>query len=328
MERFYLSKSFLLIGVLLAGFVASTPVAAAPPILVGIIQDVTGSNAEGGRTLRDTAIMCIEEWNEKGGINGRKIEYVFRDNAGDPTKATTIAKELVNLGVSCVDGGTSTTTALAEAAVLVPAQIPHMVCAMSAKLWDIKGPDGKWYVFAITGAEPVLAEAWIEIAIKVPVHKKVVILHLNNFWGKSIRDSITRNLKEKYSAEKMEVIDAVEMDLKAADASKEVTRLKALNPDVVISALFPDAYMAWFRACNDFNYHPPIIGYWGLAEPVYLLHILQCKATRDQFVSAYPCSDNKILAHCISDPSDYLDWEPQPIFEAPSVFVLPLVTQR
>lgn len=85
-----------------------------------------------------------------------------------------------------------------------------------------------------------------------------------------MKDTITKAIKEKYAAEKMEVIDAVEIDLKASDASKEVTRIKALNPDVVLTVMFPESYVAWFRACNDLNYHPPAVTYWGLSESAYL----------------------------------------------------------
>jgi ABC-type branched-subunit amino acid transport system substrate-binding protein len=257
--------------ILLLGFVSSTPSSAAPPILIGIVEDVTGYNADAGRAERDAAIMCIDEWNEKGGIKGQKIEYVSRDNGGDPTKATTIAKEFVNLGVVGVKGGTTTTTGLAEAAVLVPAQLPYMIVSTSAKFWDLKGPDGKSYAFTFCGSDPVFAEAFVETLINyVPVHKKVVILHVNILWGKNLRDSIIKAIREKYADKGIEVIGTVEIDLKAADASKEVMRIKDLNPDGVLSIMFPEAYMAWFRACHDLDYHPSNVAVWVLAESVYL----------------------------------------------------------
>ena len=272
MERLMCSRYLILIGSLIfLSFGQSAIAATAHPITIGIVEDVTGYNAEAGRAERDAAIMCIENWNSKGGIKGQKIEYVFRDNGGDPSKATTIAKELVNLGVTGVQGGTSTTVSLAEAAVLVRGQIPYMSCSVSSKLWDLKGQDGKWYAFSVIGSEPVCAEAWTEPIIKyVPNHKKVVIAYVNNIWGKNLKDTIINLIKGKYASEKMEVIDTIETELKLADASKEVTRIKSLNPDGVISIMFSEAYIAWFRACNDLNYHPPTTGYWGLLETVFL----------------------------------------------------------
>lgn len=242
----------------------------ASPILVGITEDVTGWNADAGRGERDSAILCIEEWNAKGGINGQKIEYAFRDNGGDPAKAATIAKELVNLNVPGVLGGTSSTVALAEVVVFSQAQVPHLHGAMAAKLWESKGPDGKWYTFSFVGSEPVLCAGWVEAALRIPVRNKAVILHLNNFYGKTGRDSIIKVIKENPAARMIQVVDSVEIDLKAADATKEVTRIKAINPDFVFTIFFPDAAMAWFRGCNDLNYHPPIAGYWGNVESVYL----------------------------------------------------------
>jgi branched-chain amino acid transport system substrate-binding protein len=270
-RRIHLKNFIMLACIFLASFLTSAPATATSPVAIGIVEDVTGYNADAGRAERDAAILCIEEWNAKGGINGRKIEYIFRDNSGDPTKATTIAKEFVGLGVVGVQGGTTTTTGLAEVAVFTPARIPYVMCSMSNKFWDVKDSAGKSYAFTFTGSELVMSEGWIETALNyVPVHKKAVILHVNILWGKSLRDTITSRIKEKYADKGIEVIGAVECELKATDLTKEVMRMKELNPDVVLSVFFPDAYVALFRGCQDLNYHPPNVGYWGLAESAYL----------------------------------------------------------
>lgn len=267
--RTVLRFCILEIAVLLIGFTLYAPPSSAK-ILVGIVEDVTGYNADAGRAERDAGILCIEEWNQKGGIDGQKISYVSRDNGGDPTKAATIAKDFVAMGVLGALGGTTTTVGLAENSVLVPAQIPYMICSMSNKFWDTKGPDGKWYTFTFTGSERVEAESWIETALRyVHPHKRVVILYVNNFFGRSLNDTIVKSINTKYAG-KMDVVGSVEIELKTRDASKEVIKVKALKPDVVLQVMFPESYVAWFRACNDLNYHPAMVAYWGLAESVYL----------------------------------------------------------
>lgn len=256
---------------LIMSFFATAQAAGDSPIKIGITEDVSGYNADGGRAERDAGILCIEEWNKKGGINGQKIEYIFRDNGGDPTKASTIAKEFVNSGVTGVLGATSTTVGLGENKVFTPAQIPYVMCSMSKKFWDLRGPDGKWYAFTAVGSEPVLAGGWIETLINhVPVHKKVAILHVNILWGKSLNDTIKELLKTKYAAAGVEVVGSVEVELRPTDLSRQVAQVRALKPDAVISVMFPDAYVAWFRACQLLDYHPPIIAYWGLSESVYI----------------------------------------------------------
>lgn len=266
-RKIYIKLFFLVVCGVVVSFV---PSANAAQILVGIVEDVTGFNADGGRAQRDGAILCIEEWNKKGGISGQKIEYAFRDNGGDPTKATTIAKEFVNMGVVGVKGGTSTTAGLAENSVLVPAQVPYVMGSMSSKFWELKGPDGKMYAFGFTGSEPVFAEIFPNVLKHIPIHKKAAILHINNLWGKSIRDTVTKCIKEKEAYKGIEVIGSVECDLRPTDASKEVLRIKELNPDAVITVLFPDAYKAYYRACQDLNYYPPSVSIWILAESIYL----------------------------------------------------------
>lgn len=95
MSRFRFMKFCILaIGLLVVGHVLSTPAVAASPISIGIVEDVTGYNADAGRAERDGAILCIEEWNARGGINGRKIEYVFRDNGVTPPRRLRSLKSL------------------------------------------------------------------------------------------------------------------------------------------------------------------------------------------------------------------------------------------
>ena len=238
-------------------------------ILVGITQDVTGINADAGRAERDAILMAIEEWNEKGGIRGHKIEYISRDNAGDPSKATTIANEFVRKGVVGVFGGTLSTVGIPEVKIFTPAQIPMMGGASSTKLWDYKGPDGKSYYFSFSVSDPVIAESAVS-GLAERGYKKIAIVHLNAAWPTDIMKYQVKFIKEKYASKYgMEIVGVVEADVKATDLSQEVLKVRAMNPDAVITNLYGTTYIPWFRACSDLDYHPAMTGYWALAETAY-----------------------------------------------------------
>ncbi len=65
-------------------------------IVVGTIQDLSGPIAAFGKQARNGMQLRVEEINEQGGINGRKIKLIVEDNAYDPRKAVLSAQKLVN----------------------------------------------------------------------------------------------------------------------------------------------------------------------------------------------------------------------------------------
>src|SRR6266403_1619468 len=62
---------------------AAAPVDDKGPIKVGILHSLSGTMAISETSLKDVALMTIEEINEAGGILGRKIEPVVVDPASN-----------------------------------------------------------------------------------------------------------------------------------------------------------------------------------------------------------------------------------------------------
>ncbi len=65
-------------------------------ILIGTIQDLSGPIAAFGKQSRNGLQLRVDEINEQGGINGRKLKLIVEDNGYDPRKAVLAAQKLVN----------------------------------------------------------------------------------------------------------------------------------------------------------------------------------------------------------------------------------------
>lgn len=240
-------------------------------IVIGITEDASGFNADAGKASRDGAILAIEEWNAKGGIKGTKIEYLFRDNAGDPTKATTIAKEFVDTKVTGAVMGTSSTVAIPESKLLTADKIPHVGGAASTAIFT-EAPDGKWYYFSNCSANPALAECVLPHFAKNG-YKRIAFFISNVAWPQDLRDQ-TKNLITKTYGPKygMETVGEIAVDVNATDVTTEVLKLKAMKPDAVSAILYPVNINAYFSALNKVGYTPPppSYDYWALMESVYM----------------------------------------------------------
>ena len=76
----------------------------AEPILIGLSVELTGQQADVGINIRDAALMAVDEINAQGGVNGRPLELIVRDDEGEPDVARLVDAELVDLGVVAIIG--------------------------------------------------------------------------------------------------------------------------------------------------------------------------------------------------------------------------------
>ena len=65
-------------------------------ITLGSIQDLSGPLAGFGKQARLGMMLAVDEINEQGGLNGRKIKLLVEDDGYDPKKSVLAAQKLVN----------------------------------------------------------------------------------------------------------------------------------------------------------------------------------------------------------------------------------------
>lgn len=104
MHLMYLIQGLVLSFALTASSIAFA--AGAQPIIVGQAIDLSGPNADIGRDYVAGIKTCFDMVNASGGIGGRKIQYVVRDDRGQASIAAEAATELLERGqVDVLMGG-------------------------------------------------------------------------------------------------------------------------------------------------------------------------------------------------------------------------------
>lgn len=83
--------------------------AAEDPIKVGLVAALSGQSAKSGEAITRGLTIAIEEINASGGILGRPVELVRRDDESNPSKGLLAARELVQReDVAVLFGGLDT----------------------------------------------------------------------------------------------------------------------------------------------------------------------------------------------------------------------------
>ncbi len=91
------AKALWIIPVIIA-LVALTACGGGKPstVKVAILAPLSGANATFGASTRDGALLAIEEWNAKGGVDGVKIEAVVEDSQCEAEPAVNAANKVIN----------------------------------------------------------------------------------------------------------------------------------------------------------------------------------------------------------------------------------------
>ncbi len=77
------------------------------PILIGFVGELTGAHGGLGVAARDGAQLAVSLINEEGGIKGRQVMLIIKDDKGDPDTARQISANLVDQGVVSIVGYTT-----------------------------------------------------------------------------------------------------------------------------------------------------------------------------------------------------------------------------
>lgn len=108
---------------LLAALVIPACKQAEPPLLIGYVGGLTGRVAGLGVAGRDAVLLAVEERNAAGGINGRRIELISRDDQQDEETARKAARSLIDTGVVAIVGPMTSAMATAMLPFTNPAQV-------------------------------------------------------------------------------------------------------------------------------------------------------------------------------------------------------------
>jgi branched-chain amino acid transport system substrate-binding protein len=204
-----------------------------PEVLkVGITTFLTGPASVFGVPARDAAEILVEDINAAGGIQGVPIELTFIDEGAGTEVLTTEYRRIVEAGADVMLGAISSGNCKTLAPLAEDLKVINI-------MWDcgtqtIFEEENYNYVFrsqAHAGTEMLATVAYL-LKTK-PDFETIAVVNQDYAWGRDSWDIFSAALK----ALKPEVRVVGEFFPKfgSADFSTEISRLQALQPDVILS---------------------------------------------------------------------------------------------
>ena len=220
-----------LTGVVLACCMTA-PGVAGDTIKVGLVDTYTGPVTTYTYDVRDGFKMAVDKINAKGGVLGRKIEVVLRDDTFKSDVGLTMAKELIlNENVDILMGTINSATALAISDLCKKEKVPFLVTF--SKSGKITGEKGHRYVFNMNENTDMIGRATATVFAKKP-HVKYWIAGDDYEYGHAIADSIWNHLKSLNP--KVQLIGQSWWKMRETDFNPYITQILAAKPEFVIVA--------------------------------------------------------------------------------------------
>ena len=242
--------------VLAAGFTYAETGVTQDTIKVGVISDLTGPAAIGGIGMADGITSFFSELNEKGGVNGRKVQAIVEDCAYSPAKAVTAAKKLMTndeIFAFVSPWGTAPTTALFPTAEKEKIPIAP-ACSLSTSMYDPL----KKYVFALGTNyvdQSILIVEYILNDLKAK-NPKIALFCQDDDWGEDHKKGM-EIARKKYNLPPI-AVETYKYD--AVDFSSQVINLMREKPDFVILASAIKSGAMFLKEAYKLQWKPTFIG--------------------------------------------------------------------
>src|SRR3954464_11240250 len=153
----------------------------ADPITLGVSGPLTGPNAQYGAQWKQGFDLALDEIHAAGGINGRKLAYVFEDSQSDPRQSVAIAQKFVSDSKIVMElGDFSSPASMAASPIYQRAGLVQFGFTNSHPDFT-KGGDYMWSnSLTQPDEQPELASLLKELGMKRPA-----VIHLNTDWGRT-----------------------------------------------------------------------------------------------------------------------------------------------
>ncbi|NWG73595.1 MAG: ABC transporter substrate-binding protein [Rubrivivax sp.] len=239
-------------------------------IVLGTIQDLSGPLAGFGKQVRNGMQLRVDEVNEQGGVNGRKLRLLVEDSAYDPRKAVLAAQKLVNQDkIFMMVGHIGTAQNMAAMPVQFEKNVINFLPVTAAR--EMYEPFHRLkYSFAAPYYDQMVIAA--PMLYKQKNAKKACIIYQDDEFGLEVMRGAEAGLKTIG----VELAEKTTFKRGATDFSSQVARMKAANCDFVVLGTIIRETIGTIGESRKTGFNPTFLG--TSASYTDLIHKLGGKA--------------------------------------------------
>ncbi len=243
---------------------------AAETIRIGLSAALTGPAAFVGVSIRRGAEMAVDAINAKGGISGKKIELIVRDDEHNPVKTVANHRELVEREKVIAMLGTTNSAAMLATAPIIndELKVPIVAPATDAtkitenQAWEQKRDN---YVFRLGMFGRGQANFLANTLVQKFGYKKLGLLTWTAGWGVTGRGELNRRLNELG----MPAVADETYDTADTDMTPQILKLRSAGAEAIINYGLARENAFVTRTKQKLRDTTPYASAWGIAAPAF-----------------------------------------------------------
>ncbi|MDF2809006.1 MAG: hypothetical protein K0S56_37 [Microvirga sp.] len=208
------------------------------PVKIGGILPLTGSMGPVGKRISDSAQLAIKHINEGGGIKGCPVQFILRDDQGQPTVGVDAAKYLVEVEQAQALTGTvsSGVTLPILTSITAPSKIPLISCCSTAATFTTLAQEGKTDGYFFRTLPTLRTQAYASAKIAADRgYKRVSMIYINTDFGTGMVKDFTKAFTKLGG----QVVKTVPYNENQPSYRAEVNAALPDKPDAVFFVAFP-----------------------------------------------------------------------------------------
>lgn len=231
-------------------------------IRIGAVGPMTGDQSKMGVDLRNAVELAISEWNEKGGVLGKKIVLVPGDDQADPKQAVSIANKLINQKTVAVVGHWNSSCSIPASKFY---QNADMVMITPATTNPKLTRQGFRNVFRVCGTDDQQGRIAADFINRSGRYKRVAIIHDKTAYGQGLADYFKHALVPAVQVVHYGAIVQRDSDYKAV-----LTAIKETKADLYFfGGIYPEAGRL-VRQAKEIGMNIPMLTGDGVYDPTFI----------------------------------------------------------
>jgi branched-chain amino acid transport system substrate-binding protein len=251
-------RALLAAGAVMA--MATLPAMAQEPLKVGMSGPFSGGLSLLGQSVRDGVEVAFAEMNERGGVDGRKLQFIAEDDGYEPMRTIASARKLVEQDkVIALLAVTGTAPSAALLPFVTESKTPMLFpYAFSHSLTTPLNHD----VFTTLPEVRVQMVVLANYILKDLRQTKVAAIYQNDDFG---QDAVA-GLVERFDRDKMSLVK-LPFDRGTTSFSGVVAQAKAAGVEHVVFLGIPKDAALVMREANNLGWKPQFSGHNALGDP-------------------------------------------------------------
>ena len=249
---------------------------------LGYDLELSGGVAAYGNAGKNGANLAVDEINKAGGINGKQITVISKDNKSDNAEAATVVSNLINNDkVNAVIGSMTSGAVKSMTPNVTKGAVPLVTPAGTDDTLTVTNGKVNDYIFRSTFQDSYQGKVLANYTTNELKAKKVVLYYDNS---SDYAKGIAKSFEKTYTGK---IVDKVSFQSGDKDFQATLSKIKSEDYDAIVMPGYYNETGLITKQARELGSEQPILGGDGFADPTFITLAGDAAATNVYYVSGY-----------------------------------------